>query len=144
MKFSTRFSIKKLIFVFSLLINFAVFAYDPALDEAEALYRQAEKLTTEYIASFKTLKTLAAKDLTTEQRADIDAIINNNEKGLKNYQTSLHTLKKLMSDYNKLSDGERSAALNAVSSQTDSLKVLVNSLQNALELNKAAIENYEE
>ena len=57
---------KKLIFALFLVVSSLALAYDPALNEAEALYRQAEQLTTEYIASFKTLKTLAANELTQE------------------------------------------------------------------------------
>ncbi len=135
---------KKLMLILFLSINFIVSAYDPALDNAERLYREAEKLTTEYIASFKTLKTIAAKDLTPEYREQIDSIISHNEKSLKNYEKSLQTLKKLMLNYEKLSDGERSAALNSVNTQSESLEILINSLHNALQLNKSAIESYEQ
>ena len=133
---------KKLIFALFLVVSSLALAYDPALNEAEALYRQAEQLTTEYIASFKTLKTLAANELTQEQKEQIDAIILNNERNLKVYTRSLQTLKKLMSEYYSLSDGERSAALDSVKTQSENLKTMVNSLENAIQMNKTAIEEY--
>ena len=117
-------------------------AYDPALNEAEALYRQVEQLTTEYIASFKILKNPAANELTQEQKEQIDAIILHNERNLKVYTRSLQTLKKLMSEYDSLSDGERSAALDSVKTQSENLKTMVNSLENAIQMNKTAIEEY--
>lgn len=133
---------KKLIFALFLVVSSLALAYDPALNEAEALYRQAEQLTTEYIASFKTLKTLAANELTQEQKEQIDTIILHNERNLKVYTRSLQTLKKLMSEYDSLSDGERSAALDSVKTQSENLKTMVNSLENAIQMNKTAIEEY--
>lgn len=133
---------KKLIFALFLVLSSLALAYDPALNEAEALYKQAEQLTTEYIASFKTLKTLAANELTQEQKEQIDAIILHNERNLKVYTRSLQTLKKLMSEYDSLSDGERSAALDSVKTQSENLKTMVNSLENAIQMNKTAIEEY--
>ncbi len=134
---------KKLISIIFLLAGLAAYAYDPALNETEKLYREAEKLTIEYIASFKTLRTLSAKDITQKQREDIDTIIAHSEKSLKSHQASLRTLKKLMNEYDSLSDGERSAALNDALTKNESLEVLINSLQNAIQLNKAAIESYQ-
>lgn len=133
---------KKLIFALFLTVSSLALAYDPALNETEALYRQAEQLTTEYIASFRTLKTVAANELTSEQKEQIDTIILHNERNLKAYTRSLQTLKKLMSEYDSLSDGERSAALDSVKTQTENLKTMVNSLENAIQMNKAAIEEY--
>lgn len=135
---------KKLIFTIFLILNFVVLAYDPALNQTEKLYREAKQLTTEYIASCKTMKTLAAKELTQQQKENLDAIITHNEKALASYDKSLETLKKLMLNYESLSDGERSSALNTITSQNESLEILVNSLQNALALNKAAIESYQQ
>ena len=47
-----------------------------------------------------------------------------------------------MSEYDSLSDGERSAALDSVKTQSENLKTMVNSLENAIQMNKTAIEEY--
>lgn len=133
---------KKLIFLTFMIFNFAVFAYDPAIDEAEELYREAKQLTVEYIASCRTLKTVSAKEITSEQKEALDAIIRHQEATINMYDSSLSTVKKLKQDYDYLELGEKEAALKAVTDKNETLKKVINSLNNAIEMNREAINSY--
>lgn len=133
---------KKLILTIFTLLSFSIFAYDPAIDEAESLYKEAKQLTVEYIASCRTLKTVSASEITPEQKEALDAIIKHQEANINAYDYSLKTINNLKHDYDYLELGEKEAALNAVISQNETIKTVINGLNNALEMNKQAIENY--
>lgn len=133
---------KKLVSALFLLLNFAIFAYDPAIDEAEDLYKEAKQLTVEYIASCRTLKTVSAKEITPEQREAVDAIIRHQEAAINAYDHSLRTINSLKEDYDYLGPGEKEAALNTVITQNQTIRTVINGLKNAIEMNREAIDNY--
>ncbi len=131
--------------IFSILFFFCTlssFASSLAIDETENLYKESEKLTREYIASCKILKNAAAGDISIIQKNDIDNIIRIQENNLETYKKSLETLKKLEKDYNTFSEDKKSITLDALYLQQEKLKDLNRNLQKAIQLNKAAIENY--
>lgn len=133
---------KKIISVLLFLCSISIFAYDLAIDETENLYKESERLTREYIASCKILKNAAAGEITIIQKGDIDNIIRVQEKNLETYKESLKILQNLKSDYDDFSDDKKNSALDALYLQQERLKDLNRNLENAIQLNKNAIENY--
>lgn len=131
--------------IFSLLFficTLSLFASEPAIDETELLYKESERLTREYIASCKILRNAAAGDITIIQKNDIENIIRVQEKNLETYKDSMKILQKLKNDYDTFSDSKKSNTLDALYLQQERLKDLNRNLQNAIQLNKNAIENY--
>ena len=131
--------------IFSLLFficTLSLFASEPAIDETETLYRESERLTREYIASCKILKNSAAGEITIIQKNDIENIIRVQENNLETFKKSMEVLKKLEKDYEDFSDSKKSSTLDALYLQQERLKDLNRNLENAIQLNKNAIENY--
>lgn len=131
--------------IFSLLFficTLSVFASEAAIDDTELLYKESERLTREYIASCKILQNAAAGDITIIQKNDIENIIRVQEKNLETYKDSMKILQKLKNDYDTFSDSKKSNTLDALYLQQERLKDLNRNLQNAIQLNKNAIENY--
>lgn len=131
--------------IFSLLFficTLSIFASEPAIDETKVLYRESEKLTREYIASCKILKNAAAGEITIIQKNDIENIIKVQENNLETFKKSMEMLKTLEKDYNSFSDDKKSSTLDALYLQQEKLKDLNRNLENAIQLNKNAIENY--
>ena len=131
--------------IFSLLFficTLSIFASEPAIDETKVLYRESEKLTRECIASCKILKNAAAGEITIIQKNDIENIIKVQENNLETFKKSMEMLKTLEKDYNSFSDDKKSSTLDALYLQQEKLKDLNRNLENAIQLNKNAIENY--
>ena len=129
--------------IFSLLFficTLSIFASEPAIDETETLYRESERLTREYIASCKILKNAAAGEITIIQKNDIENIIRVQEDNLETFKKSMEVLKKLKKDYEDFSDSKKSSTLDALYLQQERLKDLNRNLENAIQLNKNAVE----
>lgn len=133
---------KKIFTILFFICSILSFALETAIENTEKLYKESEKLTKEYIASCKTLKITAAKDISIMQKNDIDNIINIQEKNLETYRNSLEILKKLKKDYNSFSQEKKDSTLNALYLQQEEIKTLNKNLITATSLNNSAIENY--
>ena len=64
------------------------------------------------------------------------------ENNLETFKKSMEMLKTLEKDYNGFSDDKKSSTLDALYLQQEKLKDLNRNLENAIQLNKNAIENY--
>ena len=64
------------------------------------------------------------------------------EDNLETFKKSMEVLKKLEKNYEDFSDSKKSSTLNALYLQQERLKDLNRNLENAIQLNKNAVENY--
>lgn len=134
---------KKLFIIIFSFLSISLFATEASILDTESLYKEAEKLTSEYIASCKTLKIVASKDMSLMQKEDLENIIRVQENNLETYRKSLELLKNLKKDFDSFSDEKKEETTYALYLQQEKIKTLNSSLSNAINLNKAALENYD-